>query len=66
MLSSVPIFRGPLGPVLPGCGGRKMMTMTILVMKVTQKLRKRFAARFESTNLSFSNSVLTSTIHTKL
>ena len=43
MLSSVAIFRGPLGPVLPGCGGRKMMTMTILVRKVTQKLRKRFA-----------------------
>ena len=58
------IFSDPWGPVLKGCGRRKMMT--ILVMKVTQKLRKRFAARFESTNLSFSNSVLTSTIQTTL
>ena len=39
------IFRGPWGPVLPGCGRRKMMTMTILVRKVTQKLMNIFAKR---------------------
>ena len=56
---------GPWGPVLPGCGRKKMMTMTTLVEKVTQNLRKRLARRClkkstgelnfscESTNLSF-------------
>ena len=56
---------GPWGPVLPGCGRKKMMTMTTLVEKVTQNLWKRFARRClkkstgelnfscESTNLSF-------------
>ena len=52
-------------PVLAGCGRKKMMTMTTLVEKVTQNLRKRLARRClkkstgelnfscESTNLSF-------------
>ena len=36
---------GPWGPVLQGCGRKKMMEMTTLVEKVTQNLRKRFARR---------------------
>ena len=38
-------FRGPWVPALQGCRRTKMMTMTILVRKVTQKLRNRFARR---------------------